>query len=65
MDMDDPYGIRTRGRFVRHSWNPGVEYVLTLRYTGGGHNGHPQGIYALVPSRLIWGTSDFGTIPIW
>ena len=27
--------------------------VLTLRYTGGGHNGHPQGIYALVPSRLI------------
>ena len=30
-----------------------LKIYLTLRYTGGGHNGHPQGIYALVPSRLI------------
>ena len=37
---------------------------LTIRYTGSGHNGHPQGIYALVPSRLISGTSVFGIISI-
>ena len=43
---------------IHHLFDP-----LTLRCGGGGHNGHPWGIYALVPSRLICGTSDFGTIP--